>query len=241
MNILAIDTSTDYLSLAVLKDGSIPAKFHKKAGMRHSVLLVPMIDKLLKKAKLRIKDIDCFAVSIGPGSFTGLRIGVTVTKGLAYALKKPIAAVPTLDIIAGNAKNFTGVICPVLDARKKKVYACLYKSDGKIVSRISEYLLLPPDDLLKKTGKYDKVLFLGDMLEGRPASAFNNKTTQCFGGHIRRNRSGPYTCTGEGGWHPKAEIAARMAAEYFKKKKFVSAEDLEPMYIYSKECDITGK
>jgi len=223
MNILAIDTSTDYLSLAILKGDKVTAKFHKKADRRHSILLVPTIEKILKKAKLNIGKVDCFAISIGPGSFTGLRIGVTVIKGLAYALKKPIVGVPTLDVIADNAKNFEGIICPVLDARKNKVYACLYKSDGKIIKRISKYLLLPLDELLRKLSKYDKVTFLGDVTEDWPAFASNKQTAQCFG------------------WHPKAETVARLGLEYFKKKKFVKPEDLEPMYLYSNECDITGK
>ena len=212
MKLLAIDTSTDYLSLAVIKDGRVITKFHRRAAMRHSILLVPTIDKVLKKAKLKVRDMDCFAISIGPGSFTGLRIGVTVVKGLAYALKKPVIAVPTLDAIAMNAKKSKGIICVVLDARTKKVYACMYRPDGKDIKKISPYLLLPLDDLLKKTGKYDKVLFLGDTEE-------NN---------FKKD------------WHPKAAIVGMLASEYFKKKKFTDAADLEPMYIYSRECDITG-
>jgi len=212
MNILAIDTSTDYLSLAILKDGKVAAKFHKKVDRRHSMLLVPTIEKILKKVKLNIGKIDCFTISIGPGSFTGLRIGVTVVKGLAYALKKKIVAVPTLDAIADNAKGFKGVICPVLDARKNKVYACIYKSDGKTIKKISKYLLLPLEELLRKTNKYDKVVFLGD-------TANNNFNKD---------------------WHPKADIAAKLGLEDYKKKKFVKPEDLEPMYLYSHECDIKG-
>ena len=112
-----------------MKNGKVVSRLHKKAKMAHSSLLIPMIDRILKKARLKIKDIDCFAVSIGPGSFTGLRIGATVVKGLAYALKKRIIAVPTLDVIAYNALDTKGVICPVLDARKSKVYACLWRQN----------------------------------------------------------------------------------------------------------------
>ncbi len=226
MIVLAIDTSTDYLSLAILKDGRLAAKFHKKAHRRHSILLVPMIDRLLKKAGLKIKKIDCFAISVGPGSFTGLRIGVTVVKGLAYALKKRIVAVPTLDAIADNAKSFKGVICPVLDARKNKVYACMYKSDGKSLKRLSKYLLLPSEELLKKLSKYDKVVFLGDTIPTPEG---------CTSAHLRG------VSTVKAYWHPKAEVVARLGAEYFKKRKFVKAEDLEPMYLYSRECDIKGR
>jgi len=225
MNILAIDTSTDYLSIAILKDGRTLAKFHKKSDMRHSILLVPMIDKLLKKVHLKLKNIDCFAISVGPGSFTGLRIGVTVVKGFAYALKKKVVAVPTMDAIAMNAKRHKGLICPVLDARKKKVYACLYKSDGKKINKISKYLLLPLDALLKKTQNYDKVLFLGDAIS-RPGLEINFQPRP--------------VCKADKDWYPKAEIVAQLALKDFKKRKFVKPEDLEPMYIYSKECDITG-
>ena len=217
MNILAIDTSSDYLSIAVAKDGKVLSRFHRKAAMAHSRLLVPTIDKVLKKAKIRLEDVGLFCISIGPGSFTGLRIGVTTVKGLSYALKKPIAEVPTLDVIAANVKDIKGVICPVLDARKNKVYACLYKSDGKIIKKISKYLLLSVKDLMEKTAKYDKVLFLGDAMHllGKPA--------------VKKPD-----------WHPKADVVARLGLEEFKKKRIISAEELEPMYLYSKECDIIG-
>ncbi len=210
MILLAIDTSTDYLSLAVTRDGKIIARFHRKLRMRHSAMLVPMIDKLLKKARIKLRSIDCFAISVGPGSFTGLRIGVTAVKALAFSLKKPIAAVPTLDVIAGNVKNFKGIICPVLDARKNKVYACFYRSDGKNIKRISKYMLLPAEDLIKKAAKYKNVIFLGDVM-------------------------------GRKSWHPRAEIVAKLGAEYYRAGKFVTAEKLEPMYLYSRECDIKGK
>ena len=225
MIILAIDTSTDYLSLAILKGGRLAAKFHRKAHRKHSMLLVPTIDKLLKKAKLKIKEIDCFAISVGPGSFTGLRIGVTVVKGLAYVLKKHIVAVPTLDSIAHNAEGFKGIICPVLDARKNKVYACLYKSNGKTIKRISKYLLLPAEELLKKffTVRHNILLF-GD--------AAGKIFTGC-------SIAGPVKIIVKD-WYPKAEIVARLGAEYYKDKKFVKAEELEPMYLYSHECDIRG-
>ena len=160
MNLLAIDTSSDYLSLAVMRGGKLAGSIHRKCAMMHSSILVPSIDKVLKKARLKIADIDCFAVSVGPGSFTGLRIGVTTVKGLAYALKKKIVAVPTLDAIAANAGDFRGIVCPVLNARKNKVYACIYRSDGKSIKKISRYLLLPLDELKQKTARYGKIYFL---------------------------------------------------------------------------------
>ncbi len=230
MTILAIDTSTDYLSLAIMRDGKIAARFHRRSHMRHSSLLMPMIDKLLKKAKVKLKAIDCFCISIGPGSFTGLRIGVVTVKGLSYALNKPIVTVPTLDVIAENVKSFKGIICPVLDARKNKVYACLYQSDGKKLKRVSKYLLLPVTELLEKAAKHDRIIFLGDAIDLVGKSFERSFSSRSQDQALLRKV-----------WHPKAGVVAKLGSEYYKNKKFVSAENLEPMYLYSRECDITGK
>ena len=235
MKILSIDTSTDYLSVAITDGAKTLARYHRPSHRNHSRLLVPTISNLVKNAGLKLKDIDGLCVSVGPGSFTGLRIGVVTVKALAYALDKPVVTVPTLDVIARNAKGFKGVVCPVIDAKKNKVYACLYKSDGVKFKKISKYLLVPVESLLKMTeiypaakhpafqggdrrgGLHDKVLFLGDgvRLAGRDEKIKN--------------------------WHPRADVAAGLAAESFRKKKFVSPGKLEPMYIYSMECDIKGR
>jgi universal bacterial protein YeaZ len=218
MRLLAIDTSTDYLALAVTDGGKAIGRLHKKAPRSHSSLLMPMIDALLKKARLALKKIDVFCIGVGPGSFTGLRIGVTTIKGLAYACAKPIVAVPTFDAIAMNARKITGTICVVLDARKSKVYGCFYKSDGKgIVKRVSSYLLLPVAELLKKAEEYDNLYYLGDYAD------------RIAGAKIATEK-----------WQPKAEAIAAIGLELYGRKKFVSPERLEPMYIYSMECDIKG-
>jgi len=216
--LLALDTSTNYLTVAVMDGENAIARFHKHIGRNHSGLLMPTIDRLLKKSRLKPKDIDGFCIGIGPGSFTGLRIGVATVKGMAYSLNKPVMAVPTLDAIAGNVKDFEGVVCPVLDAKKNKVYSCLYKSDGETLKRISKYLLVTVKDLIEITAKYDKILFLGD---GVPLL-----------GKIEE---------GKADWYPRAEAIGRIGLKSFKKRKLIKPEDLEPMYLYSRECDITGK
>lgn len=222
MKLLAVDTSTDYLSLAVMSKGSMIARIHKKAPRSHSSLLMPMIDRILKKSKIKLKCLDGFCLSIGPGSFTGLRIGVTTIKALAFALKKPVVAVPTLDAIAENGKKVRGILCTVLDARKNKVYACIYRSDGTRLKRLSKFILVPADDLLKKLKKYDNVFFSGDYAE-RAALLL------------------PGAKVATGPWQPRPEVVGALGTEYFKKRKFVKVEDLEPLYIYSRECDITGR
>ena len=223
MNLLAIDTSTEYLSLAVTRGAKTVARMHRKSPMMHSTLLMPMIAELLKKARLKPGDLDGFCVSVGPGSFTGLRIGVTTIKGLAYSLKKPVVTVPTLDVIAENAKGFKGIICSVLDARKNKVYACLYRSDGKNLKRISDYLLVTAEELCSTPHfRAGNVCILGD---GADFVLNSCKSVVRF----------------EKKWHPRADVVARLGGESFAKKRFVTAEKLEPMYLYSRECDITGK
>jgi tRNA threonylcarbamoyladenosine biosynthesis protein TsaB len=222
MKLLAIDTSTEYLVLAVTEDGKTLARLHRKAPKSHSSLLMPMIEKLLKKARLGLGDIDGFCVGVGPGSFTGLRIGVATVKGLAYVTGKPVAAVPTFDAIARNGKLTAGIICPVLDARKQKVYGCFYRSDGRgSVKRISRYLLLPVQELLKRCEKYDNLYLLGDYAERMAPLLAKAKIIKTS-------------------WHPKAEEVSMIALDNFNKGRVVSVERLEPMYIYSRECDITG-
>lgn len=217
MKQLAIDSSTEYLSLAVLDGDEVIGRFHRKIGRNHSSLLIPYIDKLLKRPRLKLKDIDCFSIGIGPGSFTGLRIGVTTVKGLAYCLKKPIVAIPTLDAIAGNVKKYRGTICPVIDARKNKFYACLYDSGDDGIRKISGYLLLPLNDLIKLVDRYGRIFFLGDAA------------------HLMGKSSGKMI-----NWQPKAEVIGRIALGYIKRKEYTGPEELEPLYLYSKECDIKG-
>ncbi|MDP3730786.1 MAG: tRNA (adenosine(37)-N6)-threonylcarbamoyltransferase complex dimerization subunit type 1 TsaB, partial [Candidatus Omnitrophota bacterium] len=212
------------------KNGKIVSRLHKKAAMAHSSILVPSIDRVLKKAKLKIKDVDVFAISVGPGSFTGLRIGVTTVKGLAYSLKKKIVAVPTLDVIANNVKDLRGIICPILDARKNKVYSCIYRSDGKFIKRISPHLLLPLEELKKKLAAYDKIHFLGDVIGDA-----------IFKPGLKSKLQSRLVSKTDKSWYPRAEIVAELALEEIGNKRFLSPEDLEPLYIYSKECDITGK
>ncbi len=223
MKILAIDTSTEYLSVAVSEDDEVRASYHRLSSMRHSSIMISVIDRVLRAARLKVEDMDGFAVSIGPGSFTGLRIGVTTAKALAFTLKRPVAGIPTLDVIARNAIKYPGIICPVLDARKNKVYACFFSSNGKRLKRMTKYLLLEPSDLVKKIR--GKTLFLGD-----GAKVYRDVIAGSRGAEFYGND-----------WHPRASVIAGLSLEKFRKKKYDDTLDLVPGYIYSKECDIRGR
>ena len=221
MKLLAIDTSTEYLSVAITKNDSILAHSHEKERRRQFDLLMPTIDNLLKKCRLKLKNIDAIALSIGPGSFTGLRIGVATCKGINMALGIPIVAIPTLDVIAENfsdEKNY--MLCPLLDAKKKKVYACLFDR-SKGLKRLTDYMLLDVASLLKKIK--NPTLVFGDAVG-------------LYKDSLERNT---YVNVSTKSWYPRAEIVARLGLAKAKKRKFTNPDRLAPMYLHSKYCQVT--
>jgi len=163
MNILAIDTTSNVSSVALVRPNKVISEFSANCGLTHSQTLMPMIDYMLAVTNFDKSDIHAIAVSSGPGSFTGLRIGAACAKGLAFALGLKIVPVSTLDALAYNAVMREGAVVPIMDARRGQVYTALYDCiDGK-VERKSEYLACDFDeiaDIVRDTGK--KVIFLGD-------------------------------------------------------------------------------
>ncbi|QCR33966.1 tRNA (adenosine(37)-N6)-threonylcarbamoyltransferase complex dimerization subunit type 1 TsaB [Lysinibacillus sp. SGAir0095] len=125
---LGIETSNSPLSIAIVKDGQVVEEIVQNEKLTHSVTVMPTIEELFRKAELKPADIDAIAVSEGPGSYTGLRIGVTIAKTLAWTLKKPLVGVSSLQVLAANGGNFNGVICSLFDARRQNVYAAVYQA-----------------------------------------------------------------------------------------------------------------
>jgi len=130
MNILALDTSGVTASIAILRDETVLAEIFLNLGRNHSEILLPYIDQLLAATGLELRAIDLFACTVGPGSFTGIRIGVSTVKGLALAVDRPIVGLSALDVLAMNAMGLQGKICPMIDARREQVYAGLYADNG---------------------------------------------------------------------------------------------------------------
>ena len=126
MNLLAFDTATESCSIALLTDGKVAAEVNSLDKGTHSTRLLPMIDSLLRGQGVRLSEVDGFGTTIGPGSFTGLRIGISTLKGLVAATGKPVAAISTLEALAHQCTVDTKLICPFMDARKKEVYYCFY-------------------------------------------------------------------------------------------------------------------
>lgn len=132
MNILAIDTSSVNATCAVLCSGILTGEFSICNKKTHSQMLMPMLDDVLKKSSLSIEDIDIFAPCIGPGSFTGLRIGIAAAKELCQARNKKIIGISALDSLAQNIFFSDKIVCPIMDARRGDVYNALYKNGEKI-------------------------------------------------------------------------------------------------------------
>lgn len=137
MKILALETSAVAASAAVCDDEALIAQSFQRTGLTHSATVMPMVDAMLKNTGITFAEIDLIAVAAGPGSFTGLRIGVSAAKGLAWPLDKPCAAVSTLEAMAWQLSGMEGIICAAMDARRQQVYNALFElHDGKPV-RIS--------------------------------------------------------------------------------------------------------
>ena len=135
MYCLAVDTSSKFLCVAVIKDEKILAQYNKVHERQHSVLLLSKIEKVLRSSGLSLCDMDCFAVDIGPGSFTGLRIGIAAVKGLSLAMNKPIIGICSLDLIAALQPETGKMICPVIDAKRQQVYGAFYKHSKNQIKR----------------------------------------------------------------------------------------------------------
>lgn len=149
MKVIGIETSGPVGSVAVCSDDTIAGKKTFGKNLNHGKEIVSSLKAIFDEITWEPNDVDLIAVSIGPGSYTGLRIGITCAKTLAYTLKKPVIDVPTLDVLAENVRSDIENICPVIDAKRKKVYACIYARNDNEKKRITDYLIISPRELLK--------------------------------------------------------------------------------------------
>ena len=163
MRILALDTSTSVAAAAILEDNIIIGEYSCNKGKTHSQRLMPMVQGLLDTVGLKAADMDAFAASIGPGSFTGLRIGVTTVKAMAFAAQKPVVSVYTLDALAYNLAGTEAIICPVIDARNNQVFTAVYKFSGEKLERLTDYLGIHINELTDILSAMEgDIYFVGD-------------------------------------------------------------------------------
>lgn len=163
MLILSVDSSSSTATCALVKDDEILGEINLNNKKQHSVILMDLIDKILKEYDVDINSLDGFVISRGPGSFTGLRIGMATLKGLAFASNKPLTSISTLDALAYNVISFNGIICSIMDALRDNVYTCLYKNENNSLIPLIKEDCLSIDELtniLKE--KNLPVIFVGD-------------------------------------------------------------------------------
>ncbi len=225
MKVLAIDTSTVVAAVALMDDEKLLGEYSINNKKTHSQKLMVMIKEILNDLEIKPSDIDVYAASVGPGSFTGLRIGVTTAKAMAFANSKPVIGVPTLDALAYNVVTSGLIICPILDARNNQVFTALYQSKGNKLERLTDYLGIPVAELVQLIKEKNKtVIFTGDAIglhkEYFVAELGGNCEFSPLAMRLQRASS-------------VAEIALDMA----KEGKFESSFELVPFYLRKSQAE----
>lgn len=165
MIVLSIDSSSSVATCALLRDDCLLSEYVINNKREHSVLIMNIVEMLLKDNNIDIDEVDGFVISKGPGSFTGLRIGMATIKGLSFGTSKPYIGVSSLDALAYSSINFDGIICPIMDALRDSVYTCLYKNENGILTPLIDYCALDLEELVSLLKeKSEKILFTGDGL-----------------------------------------------------------------------------
>lgn len=224
MKILAVDTSSRTGSVALLEDDTIVAELHVSSSKTHAKRLMPVIDATLELAGMGLEALDAFAVTIGPGSFTGLRIGISALKGLAFATGRPATGVSTLDALAHPFAWFPGLVCPLLDARKGEVYTALYRWAARgTMEKVCPDCAVGPKEWL--AGIQDACLFVGD-----GAVAYKEMIEATLG---QLATFAPLYCNAL-----RASVVAALGLEQIKKGQTADASALVPLYIRKSDAEI---
>lgn len=219
MKILAMDTSSVNATVAVCDENKILGEYTISGDRAHSQIIMPMLDDMLKRCSLSVKDIDVFAVALGPGSFTGLRIGIAAMKTLAGTLGKKIIGISSLDSVAVNFLHTDKYICPIFDARRNDVYNAVYLNGKKITKdRICDF----NEVLIEMSGK--EVIFAGDAVikYADKIKSFNNQNWQLAPLHLSGQR---------------ASSVLYAALERANNNDFDTLETLFPIYIRPSQAE----
>ena len=165
MLICSADSSATPASVCLFEDDKIIAEYYLNTGFTHSQTLMAMLESVLKISGKRADDIDLYAVNSGPGSFTGVRIGVSAVKGMAYAQDKPCVEVSTLESMAYNFLGSHTIVCACMDARRKQVYHGLFRVDGDRIERLCEDKAIAIEELLSGLPNGEEIILVGDGAE----------------------------------------------------------------------------
>jgi len=221
VKILALDTTTDYLSLG-LSEGEKAYEYRLQAGKKMSLLLAQTIKRAVLALGWKIQEIDYFACGLGPGSFTGVRMGLSTIKGLAWPFKKPVVGISTLDILAKGVEAEGRTVFAAIDAKRSLIYCSAYKNSAGRQKRIMPYRLLTPDE------------FIGTL---KPDSVVTGDAIALYKEQILRKARGVKIAEKEY-WYPRSKPMIALAKEKIREKIYGSAFEALPVYLYPKECQI---
>ena len=226
MIILSIDSSTPVAGIAVSNDKQLLGEITLNTKNTHSEKLMPLVKHLLDELGLSVGNLDVIAVTQGPGSFTGLRIGMATAKGLAQGAGKKLIAVPTLDCLAQNLLHYPGIICPIMNAQKKQVYTAIYRSGREKLERLSDYQAIAAEQLAAQLKELNEdVWFVGDGV-----AAFADLFQELLGD----------ACRFADGHNilPRAGALAMLAAERAEQELFDDLYQAELIYIRKSEAEV---
>ena len=216
MLLLSIDTSTRGCSVALHQDGGLLADYELYTDRSSSAMLTTLISSTVEHAGYTLQDLDAVAIAKGPGSYTGLRVGVSTAKGLCYALDKPLIAINTLEAMALQVKSFflkDFLFCPMIDARRMEVYASVFDSEITIIEPTKAVIL--QEDSFEDLLKLNKVVFFGDGAAKCKPLFENNPNAFFISDEIR----------------PSAKTVGKLAFKSFEKGEFEDLVTFEPYYL----------
>lgn len=224
MKILAIDTTAAAASAAVCEDGFLMGEYFVNLKQTHSQTIMPMIDNLLRLCRVDLKDIGLFAVSTGPGSFTGVRIGVAAIKGLALPFGTPCADVSALEALAYNAAGSQCEICACMDARRNQFYNALFESNGENIKRLTEDRAISfenlSNDINLAVSSEKNIVLVGDGAK----LCYNNLKEKNF--DMQKIKLAPQNIR-----FARASSVAAIGYKLYSEGKTVSSESLLPSYL----------
>ena len=220
---LGLDTATWTASVGLIDGDTELAERSQTVTGSHAGTLLPMIEETLAAAGIGLRDLELLAVSVGPGSFTGLRIGLSVTKGLAWANGIPVVGVPTLEALASVAAPRPGFICPVLDARKREVYGAAFRWTGAALECVAEVAVLTPE-------RFAARLSLPCTLIGDGVDAYASIWRACLGESAELI---PFADLS-----PRGSAVARLGATRFRLCGPANVAQMEPIYVRKSEAEV---
>lgn len=219
MKILGIDSSGLVASVAIVEDNDLKGEYTVNYKKTHSQTLLPMLDEVAKMIELDLNTIDAIAVSGGPGSFTGLRIGSATAKGLGLALNKPLIHIPTVDALAYNLTGHRDMVCPLMDARRNQTYTGLYRFDGNRMQIVKPQCAVGIDEIITEINKTgEAVVFLGDGV-----AVFEN--------YIKENCQVPYSFAPAHVNKQRAGAVAALGLIYYENGQTETAVEHKPDYL----------